>query len=293
MLLTEFFNYRKSKMLVINPIGGLANRMRAIAAGVTLAQDLGADFRIIWAMNSELYARFEDIFEVPAILKDKIYYPGKWEYEFLYKPPRKQNLFLSGLFLRRFQRKLQFAVPGWDITENEAKEPLLKFYRNGDFKIAYIQGCTDFYTYDLEFYRSLFVPVKSIRAGVETVIGKIGPLRTGVHIRRTDNIDSINHSPLEAFVAKIENILKKTPDMKFYLASDSEDVKTYFKKKYPDSFFCYERPAKRTTKDGIYNAARELMILSRCQRIIGSYYSSFSEAAAKCGDIPLSVIYTE
>lgn len=40
----------------------------------------------------------------------------------------------------------------------------------------------------------------------------------------------------------------------------------------------------RNSKEGIECALLDLMALSRCEKIYGSYYSSFSEVAAKWGD---------
>lgn len=49
--------------LLISPVGGLANRMRAIASGISLAQNLGvSDVEVAWPVNSDLFCRFEELF---------------------------------------------------------------------------------------------------------------------------------------------------------------------------------------------------------------------------------------
>ena len=42
--------------IIINPIGGLANRMRCIASGIALAMETGSDYEVVWAVNDELAA---------------------------------------------------------------------------------------------------------------------------------------------------------------------------------------------------------------------------------------------
>ncbi len=50
-------------MIYIEPTGGLANRMRAFASGISISKELNTELICIWAENGELYAHFEEIFE--------------------------------------------------------------------------------------------------------------------------------------------------------------------------------------------------------------------------------------
>jgi hypothetical protein len=90
------------KTLIINPVGGLANRMRAIASGLSLAKDLNIDYKIIWLSNWEIMAKADDIFNLPDELKSKIEYPSSFKYNFLYSAPGKRNLLIPKLTLKRF-----------------------------------------------------------------------------------------------------------------------------------------------------------------------------------------------
>lgn len=277
------------KVLTINPTEGLANRMRAIASGIFLAGELNADFRIIWAVNDELYARFDDIFEVPDLMKGRIYYPGKAEYGLKYSVPRKKNLYISALSLLRYDRKLIYGTPDWRITQSDGKEPVLQYFEGGEKN--FIQGGTIFFPFEEELFRGLFIPVKSIRDEVDVVIKEMGEERTGIHIRRTDNKESILHSPTEDFEAKIRSIISERPGMKFYLATDSDEIKSEFRQKFGNRIYCNENMTSRKTQRGMKDAVREMYILSQCNAIFGSYYSSYSEAAAMLGNIPMETIY--
>lgn len=83
----------------------------------------------------------------------------------------------------------------------------------------------------------------------------------GVHIRRTDHACAIEKSHTAAFAQMIDKVLKEHPDMKFFLATDDK----------VDN--CAEM------QSGII----ELLCLSQCCFILGSYTSSYSFFAASYG----------
>ncbi|MDE6443924.1 MAG: hypothetical protein K2K64_05835 [Muribaculaceae bacterium] len=284
----------KLPKIVINPIGGLANRMRALASGISLALELASPYEIVWCRNRELNARFEDIFKISPEVKDKVVYPSAIKYNLLYSVPRKQNLFVSaisarssfGVTLRDYVQPLQNLIlhDRYDEIKALVKDSL----DNG--KDTLIQGGTPFYPYTSGFYRHLFIPVDSIRKRVEEIMTRLGKDSIGIHIRRSDNAQSILHSPDSLFIREIEDALKRNPDVRFYLATDDEPTKSKFKGLYGDRIICSESVADRNSIRGIEDAATEMFALSNTSRIIGSFYSSFSEAAATLGGRPFSQV---
>lgn len=79
-------------LLVIIPMGGLANRMRAITSGITLAKAAKFKSKIIWPINKELYSPYEKLFDygsLPTELKNI----NNIEDLFLYDLPRKRISF--------------------------------------------------------------------------------------------------------------------------------------------------------------------------------------------------------
>jgi hypothetical protein len=50
-------------MLVLRPVGGLCNRMLAIASAIQLAKDSNKSLKIIWERDAMLNASFEDLFK--------------------------------------------------------------------------------------------------------------------------------------------------------------------------------------------------------------------------------------
>lgn len=57
---------------------------------------------------------------------------------------------------------------------------------------------------------------------VEKIIGT-GEGYVGIHIRRTDHHIAIKESGTDAFIHKINEILTKCPDIKFFIATDDKN----------------------------------------------------------------------
>ena len=110
----------------------------------------------------------------------------------------------------------------------------------------------------------------------------------GVHIRRGDHQKARTFSPLEAF---IEAMRAEPPDTLFIVATDDKKEKEALL-----ATFGAERlhfPAQvltRASPKGMQDALLDFLALSRTQKILASYGSSFSELAAAYGAIPLHVV---
>ena len=107
----------------------------------------------------------------------------------------------------------------------------------------------------------------------------------GVHIRSWYCPKKVFHSN-EIFEQQIDKLSK---DKKFFFCSDNSDVQQHFLDKYGDRVVTYERQIFNDPKlaesghhDDIQlttDAFIELLILSKCATIIGTYASSFDELA--------------
>lgn len=273
--------------IIINPIGGLANRMRCIASGIALAMATGSDYEVVWAVNDELAARYEDLFILPDVLKDRIKYPSKAIYRINYSIPRLRNLYITSLTLKRYSHRFFDEFASLDDVIQDSKQRL--FGNTGNRKgTIYIQAGTVFYPFSNQYYRTLFNLNPEIENRVNIKKRMLGNDYIGIHIRRSDNLMSVKYSPDELFITEIEKILSQNPHTKFYLATDSEETKVKFITQFgEDTIFCSRNPATRTTLNGIKDATEELFILAGAKKILGSYYSSFSESASIIGNAPL------
>lgn len=269
--------------IVLIPNGGLCNRMRAVACGLNLARRTNGRIVVFWPILGELGAAFEEIFR--PILSDSI------------------------------------AVP---IEVNSVRMNRIKGYLWTKTKPAFVRLCgltgwrwlTDFKRMDFEKVGvDGFVGGKSVvescysflpREEGDLEIGKIFKFRkrivdraaeladdgmVGVHIRRSDNVQAIQDSPLELFEKKIAEELAEKPEQRFFLATDDEETAECLKNKFGDAIVMQKRRClKRGDCAGIVDAAVDFLALSRCREIFGSSWSSFSDIAAEYGKHPLTVL---
>lgn len=287
-------NKEKKSILVINPVGGLANRMRSIASGVSLACDLDMDYRVVWLRNWETGALYDEIFAIPTLLEHKIECPSALKYNLLYSIPRKKNLYITKLTRRIYDRALYDTLPPLSVMQRYDNLSLNRWQAmldvNNQIKKIFIQAGTDFYDYSRQLYRQLFKLRPELAAEVDRVLTQLGDHKIGIHIRRTDNAKSIANSPDHLFETRMQTAIDRCHDVKFYLATDSDDVKRKFVNRFGDRIIYNNNTARRDTLGGIKDAAVDMYVLAGCDSISGSYYSSFSEAASILGDKPLTIV---
>ena len=275
------------KTLVVRPLGGLANRMRAIEAASVYAKKFMARLIIIWEENEFLFATFEQCFEpIDGVKVININTLGQGLY---FRAKRKVlNIFFLWL------GKLIFDIRLYDITIkkylSKDKTPRLEetFFEiiTKSNKTVYLETCYEFYPSP----KSLLLTIKkNIREKAITILEPYNEF-IGVHIRRTDNLEAIDNSPTELFIEKMNVILQERPTIKFYISTDSDELLHNLKNIYKDKVFSGAVQRARHTTEGIMSALIDLYCLSKSKKILGSFDSSFSEMAAKMGNVPLEII---
>ena len=279
--------------IVINPIGGLANRMRCIASGLTLAKSLNISSEIIWPVDNDLYASFEDLFQ-PNAIPTSIRNISSITDICFFDSPRKKNLYLSNIFhslIPAYKNTYTHRISDSNLflqpTYNEST--LIDIARSLNGKLL-IRSGVEYFPYSDVFYRTIFMPQIDITKAAMQIKQRFIDPTYGIHIRRTDNKESISKSPVSLFISQIKSILSQSPGAKFYIASDDQDVKLQLYNTFPNNTILNNTRVTRQTKQGMKDALMELILLSSTKRIFGSYYSSYSEAAAKLGDTHLTVL---
>lgn len=79
------------------PVGGLANRMRAIASALTLAKHTDSRLKVIWFPTWDLYASFNSLFDSIGESCMTLKNASVWD-KLLLDRPRKKNLYAPILF---------------------------------------------------------------------------------------------------------------------------------------------------------------------------------------------------
>lgn len=111
-----------------------------------------------------------------------------------------------------------------------------------------------------------------------------------MHIRRTDNQPAIGKSSTDAFLDSMKKEIAADPDTMFYLATDDMREETRLREVYPDRILSNQnRCLRRDSQEGMQDALLDLYCLAATRKIIGSYFSSFTDIAADMHGIPLCI----
>ena len=257
-------------MIIVEPLGGLGNRLRVIESAVELSRMRSETIIVIWNLNSGLNSKYSELF-LP--LNNCIFWEGKISKYNL------RNVLIHLLEL------IIFLVPGSRIIrDNEVRNSrsssgIYKVSREKN-RLLYVSTCFDFFKGN---NHGIFKPI----AGIEDKCFKEEELRgcIGIHIRRTDNLWSIEESPIELFVELIEHWLDEDQTKRFYLATDCNETRRFLLGLFPLNLITSSfLELNRGTASGMSTALIDMVNLSRCDQIYGTYKSSFSDLAALIGD---------
>lgn len=269
-------------LITFTPTGGLANRMRATAAAVALARRHDCRLRIVWHRDAGLNCAFARLF-LPIGLPDVQLDEARPLDRFLCDRPRRGNFHLSALPLRlRYDGILLDA----DHAEAFSRQsfPFDTWMRGK--RRPFIASCYEFCPADDTLFRQLFVPSAEVQDRMRRNTARFTTHTVGIHIRRTDNVMSIAHSPLSLFVRAMEEEIQAHPDARFFVASDSETDKAELADRFGDRILTSAAPADRNSTEGMLEGAADFFTLGQTCRVIGSFYSSFSVIAARMHGIP-------
>ena len=254
-------------MIIIQPSGGLCNRMRVINSGWRMAQEKKEKLLVLWNCNPELNCPFESLFKPVTEFK------------------------ITSIHSVADPRKLFHQKTARNYLTNEE----ILAYRNEDGRldtdyVQNLQGKTYIFTWEW-FYPSedyhLFIPTDALQKRIDEMTAQFGTSCVGVHIRRTDNQPAIGKSSTDAFVQSMQKELDADPDTMFYLATDDMNEEAHLRERFPGRILSNQkRCLQRDSVEGMHDALLDLYCLANTRKIIGSYFSSFTDIAADMHKIP-------
>ena len=269
-----------NKGLVVIPTQGFANRMKILASSKIYADDHNLELTVCWIPSQECNINLEDIFianffntiTLDALQNTKYCYFGR--------------VHTNSLF-----DKLDAAI-------NDPLENFDYILLEGGHEFCELNRLT-FLSKKREFYRSLQFK-SEINDRVNEFFYKIDNRpKIGIHyrdiIKRFDQLDINNNdvvnftenSPLESFKNTL-NKLNFDNSNHFIVVSNSDKADKYLSENFKDITFIKTETSKydRNNKEDMFNSVIDFLILSKCDMIIGSYFSSFSDEASFFNVIP-------
>lgn len=272
-------------MIIIEPFGGLANRMRVIASGLWLQKKLDSELTCVWSQNLDLNTGFDLLFEKIDGLNIK---SKSSKYKYL-KSTKYKNDFK--LHISRLINKVigvDYYIKEQDYFDQVWTNEIDIVSVSEKYRNVYIKTCEEFGDNYSEFQR--FVPIKQLLTKINDIETQFDSNTIGLHIRRTDNTQSIEHSPLELFIETINLNIEKNMNLSFFLSTDDIDVENELIARYGKRIITYKKEFSRQTIVGMQDAVVDLFCLSKTALIYGSYWSSFSDIASRIGKIKFTAL---
>lgn len=272
-------------MIILEPQGGLANRMRVIASGFRLMKESNQELEVIWNLKDELNCEYSKLFD--PIIDLKITSKQK---RYNYVKATNQNKFYKWALALTINKiiNIDYCIKEGDFSKLiwNNKIDILKISKKN--KNIYIQTYEEFGENFNQFAK--FKPVFEIQNSIDDQVQHFDKDTIGIHIRRSDNKKAIEQSPLELFVNRIEFELEINLNANFFLATDDLFTERKLKELYGKKILTYKKELTRNTNKGIIDAVVDMYCLSSTKYIYGSYWSSFSDIASRVGNIELKIL---
>lgn len=281
----------KKRTLYLEPVGGFGNRIDCVMSGIYEAKKRNMKLIVLWVLdqgcNAKLYDLIKPIEDVKVINLDQLGYRRvKGIYALALticlRILKKISVFFDDSYIRK-----EYVLNRNAIAFDEAMSNRKRVYvRTSAFWIPWR---------DLQSIKKMICPITKIE---KAVYENLKPYQDkniiGIHIRRTDHVYTIQHSPDELFEKEMDRMCKNNSNCVFFLATDDKDVEEKFRKKYNIiPRHCFSKEVLRSTKNGMLDACVDLWTLSRCKEVWNCCGSTFSRLAAFIGDIPLYQLSTD
>jgi len=236
-------------ILVVELHGGLCNRLRVLLCAIAYSEATNRELLIYWSKDNN--------FAIPL--------KALWRHE--YQEIGKVSARLLGLLTGRQYENHQI-----DLQVDDS--------------IMYVNTihsfCVEEFQYPLASYLSRLSLVNPIKEMIEIYSPQFfeGNTIVGVSVRSTQaSVKTLEFSPPEWFVTRINQIYEQFPYVRFFLSTDSREVSNKIRSGTRATIYELPKNYRYNQKDGVREAVCDLYLLAKSSYILGSYWSSFSEMA--------------
>ena len=271
-------------MIIIEPCAGLGNRLLGLGSAYAVAKKLDRKLVVMWKREVGCNIRFQELFALPFEVVE-ISENG------LKKEP------VAQILGDRAKKKWRNSADRFlecdeveKINEREGYEGLFRLIEQTP--VIYLKAFGPICEVTAESY-SFVKPSKNIEEKGAYLFRELTGQCVGVHVRRTDHTEAIANSPLALFAERMKKELETAADTSFFVATDDKEVRRELKELLPDAKLIFPQSdvIDRDSKEGIEEAFIEMLALSKCRKILGSYNSTFSLLPSYIGNIPLETVH--
>lgn len=281
---------KNARLLIIHVQHGLGNRMRALASGLSFAQNTLREPLVVWEVDSHISARFQNLFIPGAlVVLDKLDLP--WP---MTESRNRDVAWNNFRFYNYMDMEGHGAVKG-EIIKNEPDKHLY-------YKGAYILESPEFTWWEIDNKNLLALePIEEIDFELKSFERNNGNLSSmvGVHVRnRTLSMD-INgvdfkteygedaaasmetwrqKSNVYVFIKEMKRIAEsENGKTNFYVATDTRQLFSVIETQFMHRTFYTERACDDRSADCVKYALIDMYAVAKTRKILGSNWSSFTE----------------
>lgn len=269
-------------MIIIEPCAGLGNRLLGLASAHTVAERLGRELVVMWKREVGCNVRADELFDLPMQVVEISENGYKKEPIAQWKGDRVK---------KQWRQKAARFFSCDDVEQIKQEQGYEALYRMIEQEpVVYIKAFGPICELGAQDY-SFLKPAAGIAEKGAELFAKLDGHTVGVHVRRTDHTEAIANSPIDVFAEKMQQELDADENTKFFVATDDAKVREELRQKLPQTTLIFPEAGiiDRNSREGLEDALIEMLALSKCTKIIGSYNSTFSLLPSYIGNIPLVI----
>lgn len=254
-------------MITVVPEGGLCNRMRVVASSWLLARAAGQRMRVLWYRTPDFNARFDALFAADGLPFEIVELEALRRHDRLLWRLREPVRRLLG---QTVIGPKQTAPGAFDTQALALQLRRPRVYIRTNTRLIFEPGMY-----------ALFRPVAALAERIAGLSPRLAQ-SVGVHVRRTDNTTASAVSTLERFIALMQAERAADAKRPFFVATDSPAVMASLREIFGDGI--WEHPKRAYARNdplALADAVVDLYALGQCRKLIGSYWSSFTDTAAE------------
>ncbi len=255
--------------------GGLSNRIKCLVSSMDIAKNTGRSILLCWAKNKDCNSTFSELFE------NKIIEISKEDLRKMLKSKDSKVILGGENFSIGNEKYIINDLPFFSFVDKEQGYDFHKTSPEIRLKIV-------------RYLKGLKIK-KSITDEVEIFYKKKFKGRmVGVHIRKGDFVFIKNGvgnvSSEKMFIKKIKEEIEKNKETKFFLATEDMKTEEMIKKVFSNKIIAYPKKiAKREDEGSVREALIEMLLLSKTEKILGNFKSSFTEMAWSFGECKIQI----
>tara|TARA_B100001248_G_scaffold262584_1_gene259674 strand:- start:11822 stop:16654 length:4833 start_codon:yes stop_codon:yes gene_type:complete len=265
------------KNLIIRPVYGLGNRLRALASSYSICKSLGLNLIINWVednhCNCSIHSLISNIDDIGFIVNEEVYINNLLDNNYkIYNYIETEMNGKKDEFIDFDKYKEVFVKSNCIINSKYSYTNYNSF-----FKVIKFSGRVNYLINSLETTNLIGMHIR-MEGGREYCNSSYDNYKNWTEKETKLMFENRERSHINYFANQIKIILEKDPSKKFFIATDMKSNYDKLIKFYgSDKIKILERNVFDRSSSQIEYALADIILLSKCNEFYGSSWSSFSE----------------